>query len=430
MAAPRPLSLHEYDSFFSDNPGQYPGYLGHSTLALSPANEQPPTVLQRGPLDPTVQVTAAQADHFVRHGFVIIEGLIAEDQLERWRRQFWDVVGADPHNSTGWPGSKFDGTVWDQNRAGPCVNALNPPVGHHPRVRAVVAQLGGPNMAEGQRPKMPARPQEPIDHAVVHFAAATDKRDWSLPPAPPTGGHIDGANPPKGIPTTTAGATHRCNYLSCPDNHVLCVMEHYRGPVGRPSLSNVLLADLSVVCACTLHAIGGWVGGCAIVASTYLFDVTAKGGGTCFFPGSHAAVGQIFEQEPDQFRTGDFARSFGYGADHAHDLFRYGGDGDHIIATMKAGSVCFAHGYLVHTTTPNLNPDTIRLGASQWKITFKHPRCQSSASESKSCTVWPSSLHFCLCVRFVYRGVLAMAFCGYGCQASRCTTRHVEVLGR
>ena len=36
----------------------------------------------------------------------------------------------------------------DQNRKGPCVNALNPPVGHYPSVRSVVAQLGGPGMAE------------------------------------------------------------------------------------------------------------------------------------------------------------------------------------------------------------------------------------------------------------------------------------------
>jgi|EP01044_Picomonas_judraskeda_P012046 ectoine hydroxylase-related dioxygenase (phytanoyl-CoA dioxygenase family) len=110
---------------------------------------------------------------------------------------------------------------------------------------------------------------------------------------------------------------------------------------------------------------GGWVGGCAIVASTYIFDVTAKGGGTCFFPGSHTAVGDVFEDEPRQFITGEFARSFGYGDGYAHNLFQYGGSGDHLIATMKAGSVCFAHGYMVHTTTPNLNRDTIRLGTSQ-----------------------------------------------------------------
>ena len=145
-----------------------------------------------------MEVTAAQADQFVRDGFVIIEGLIPGEQLERWRRQFWDVIDADPNDSSGWPGAAFEGSVWEQNRRGPCVNALNPPVGHHPRVRAVVAQLGGSEMAEGQRPKMPARPQEPIDHAVVHFASSTAPRDWNLPPDPPTGGHIDGANPPKG----------------------------------------------------------------------------------------------------------------------------------------------------------------------------------------------------------------------------------------
>ena len=216
MAAPQPLSPREYESFFSDRPGQYPGYEGHSTRSLSPPDAQPPTVLQRGPVDETVEVTAAQADHFVRHGFVIIEGLIPEEQLERWRSQFWDVIGADPNDSSGWPGATFEGTVWEQNRRGPCVNALNPPVGHHPRVRAVVAQLGGPEMAEGQRPKMPARPQEPIDHAVVHFAPGAAPRDWNLPPEPPTGGHIDGANPPKGTRAAAGVRTAHLHLSFCP----------------------------------------------------------------------------------------------------------------------------------------------------------------------------------------------------------------------
>ena len=312
MAAPPPLSATAFDAFFSDEPDQYPGYLGHTTLALSPPDEQPPTVLERGPVeaDAVRVVTPAEADHFVREGWVIIEGLISAEQLELWRRQFWDVIGADPHDSSGWPGATFAGSVWEQNKKGPCVNALNPPVGHHPRVRGVVAQLGGPGMAEGQRPKMPERPQEPIEHAVVHFAPAEDllarggQQAQELPASPPTGGHVDGANPPK----------------------------------------------------------GGWVGGCAIVSSTYLFDVAATGGGTCFFPGSHTAVGRFFEEEPEQFQTGEFARGFGYGGEHDQDLFQYGGSGEHLVATMKAGSVCFTHGYLTHTTTPNLNPDTIRLG--------------------------------------------------------------------
>lgn len=102
----------------------------------------------------------------------------------------------------------------------------------------------------------------------------------------------------------------------------------------------------------------------------------AKGGGTCFFPGSHVAVGKFFEQEPKRFITGDFARSFGYGAEYGQNLFEYGGNGDHIVATMKAGSVCFAHGYLVHTTTPNINPDTIRLGAKlAFRLRFEPPLC-------------------------------------------------------
>ena len=36
-------------------------------------------------------------------------------------------------------------------------------------------------------------------------------------------------------------------------------------------------------------------------------------------------------------------------------------------ALVRVGSTCFAHGYLVHTAMPNINPGTIRLGLfSRW----------------------------------------------------------------
>jgi hypothetical protein len=193
----------------------YPGYEGQSTRSLSPPDAQPPTVLQRGPVDETVEVTAAQADHFVRHGCVIIEGLIPEEQLERWRSQFWDVIGADPNDSS-------------------CLLS-RPPVG--------------------------------TSTAPTHLKVRLRRQVFVL--------H-----------TYISASVHRLLLRFCASMRTRC----------QPRLS--VLTNIAMH-----NTTGGWVGGCAIVASTYIFDVTAKGGGTCFFPGDHTAVGNVFEDEPRQFIT-------------------------------------------------------------------------------------------------------------------------------
>ena len=99
-------------------------------------------------------------------------------------------------------------------------------------------------MDEGE---LPERPQEPIEHAVLQWPPTVDElsrgKDWAFPKS----GHIDAANPPK----------------------------------------------------------GGWVGGVAIVAVTYLFDVEPQGGGTCYFPGSHRAVHSWMRDHPDEYRSGE-----------------------------------------------------------------------------------------------------------------------------
>ena len=53
---------------------------------------------------PTTVAGAAQAAQFVRDGFVTVEGLVGEAQLEAWREQFWGVIGADRHDASTWPG--------------------------------------------------------------------------------------------------------------------------------------------------------------------------------------------------------------------------------------------------------------------------------------------------------------------------------------
>ena len=236
MEPPQPLDEEAFEAIFLAEPGDYPGFVGHTTLELSPKDEQPPSVVS-GQVDGGIRVTEEQAAAFVRDGVVVIEDLIGEAQLEAWREQFWGVIGASPDDASTWPGARWEGTVWQQNARGPCVHCLRPSVGHLPQVRAVVEQLGGATQAEGQRPKMPGRPQEPMEHAVLQWPPGTDTslsgselarsrarasenpgREWALP----RGGHVDASNPQK----------------------------------------------------------GGWVGGCTIVAATYLHDVGPRGGGT------------------------------------------------------------------------------------------------------------------------------------------------------
>jgi hypothetical protein len=153
--------------------------LGHSTLELSPEAEQPPTVLARGPVAPSVVLTPAQADAFVREGclrlatgreviflqkplhfvftssesllmkesglhpsksvassswlmpsmarYLVVADLIAPSQLEAWRAQVWGVIGADPADPAGWPGATYAGTVCGARRLKPAEHASSPP---------------------------------------------------------------------------------------------------------------------------------------------------------------------------------------------------------------------------------------------------------------------------------------------------------------
>ena len=95
MELPEPLSDVDFEAIFRAEPGAYPGFVGHTTLELAPSVEQPPPVLSvaAGQVDPNIRVSEAQAEAFVHDGFVVVEDLIDEVQLEEWRRQFWDVIG-------------------------------------------------------------------------------------------------------------------------------------------------------------------------------------------------------------------------------------------------------------------------------------------------------------------------------------------------
>ena len=109
---------------------------------------------------------------------------------------------------------------------------------------------------------------------------------------------------------------------------------------------------------------GGWVGGCMLVACTYLHDVAPRGGSTCYFPGSHRAVDQYFQEHPEQFIDGTFKNSWGFDESFGeNNLAKYmGGEVRPVESVMRAGSVCFAHGLMVHSGTPNAIADTLRVG--------------------------------------------------------------------
>ena len=65
---PPPLSDEMFEAYFKNEPGDYPGYLGHTTLELAPKEDQPPTVLDRGPTDDSVVLSDEQAQTFMRDG--------------------------------------------------------------------------------------------------------------------------------------------------------------------------------------------------------------------------------------------------------------------------------------------------------------------------------------------------------------------------
>ena len=308
MAMRKPLADDELERFFQSDAGSYPFFDGHSTRHLDePLAQPPPLQCQQGSRN--FHLSDKSIARFIETGHIVVKGLVPADQLADWRRQFWSAIGTSPSCPADWPGEGWQGSVWQQNSRGPCVAPLIPCLGHLPSVCAVAEQLGGATLAEGQRPKLPNRPQEPIDHAVTQWPTDVAAAQWT---ENPKRGHIDGANPPK----------------------------------------------------------GGWIGGTMLVASVYLRDVKPGGGGTWIWPGSHRAIARFFSAHPDRYLSGCFNNSWGIGSEFGeNDLSQYGlsAQTSSVENTMDAGDVAFSHGMLVHTAVPNLLAGTVRVGVfSRW----------------------------------------------------------------
>ena len=71
----------------------------------------------------------------------------------------------------------------------------------------------------------------------------------------------------------------------------------------------------------------------------------------CYFPGSHRNVAKYFQSHPQEFIDGTFQNSWGMSGDDqsfANDLSSLGAVRPPVESVMRAGSVCFAHGWIVH----------------------------------------------------------------------------------
>lgn len=74
-------------------------------------------------------------------------------------------------------------------------------------------------------------------------------------------------------------------------------------------------------------------------------------GHRCYFPGSHRNVAKYFQSHPQEFIDGTFQNSWGMSGDDdsfANDLSSLGAVRPPVESVMRAGSVCFAHGWIVH----------------------------------------------------------------------------------
>ena len=128
-----------------------------------------------GPLGPIELVS------FKANGFVIVRGLVGEEQLQSFREQFWHHIGADPHDCSTWPPAPPGGGQL------PNIMAPRPNLGELPGVAAIVEQLGGGRFTGG------GSMTKAIFPLNSHRSAGQSQgAEGALSWARPTGFHIDG----------------------------------------------------------------------------------------------------------------------------------------------------------------------------------------------------------------------------------------------
>lgn len=116
-------------------------------------------------------LNAEQIESFKRDGYLILRSVIEPVYIDAWRRAFWELVGGTLDDPASWKNKLY---VLENYKLDPEL-ALNA----HPKVRAVVEQLGGGHFGGGG-----CQP-------LVHWPSA--RNDWS----PTPWGHVD-AYPPSG----------------------------------------------------------------------------------------------------------------------------------------------------------------------------------------------------------------------------------------
>lgn len=135
------------------------------------------------PMNATQPLSAEQIASFKENGYLILEGLIEPAYIDAWRRRFWDVVGGDEHDPATWKSKDY--VTKDLNIP------LDQRLDAHPRLRAIVNQLGGGNF-DGSGGIQP----------LVHWPQ--DTTAWRMT----SWGHVDGYPPGSWYPFMLAATTY------------------------------------------------------------------------------------------------------------------------------------------------------------------------------------------------------------------------------
>ena len=84
----------------------------------------------------STMLTAAQLQQFRDDGVLILPDFVNAKQLESWRAQTWELLGADPHDSSSWPRGAVGGSARQP------MLVVQPSMGELPQFREIMGQLG------------------------------------------------------------------------------------------------------------------------------------------------------------------------------------------------------------------------------------------------------------------------------------------------
>jgi hypothetical protein len=122
-------------------------------------------------------LSAAEIARFKEEGYLILRGFLDKDEVDSWREAFWAGItsihrSVDPHDDSTWlPEAEM-------------ASDFKVPFGSHPKIQAVVEQLGAGKLAGGGAGMNIRWPQRGMDAEAADAALAA----WRAPGA----GHIDG----------------------------------------------------------------------------------------------------------------------------------------------------------------------------------------------------------------------------------------------